>query len=35
MRERTSMLGGYTRAGPATTGGHLVEAHLPLPTAPS
>jgi len=35
MRERTRMLGGYARAGPATTGGHLVEAHLPLPTASS
>ena len=35
MRERSSMLGGSTRAGPATTGGYLVEAHLPLPTVPS
>src|SRR5215475_8623346 len=35
MRERTSMLGGSTRAGPTTTGGHLVDAHLPLPTASS
>jgi len=32
MRERARMLGGYTRAGPAS---HLVEAHLPLPAAPS
>ncbi len=31
IRERTGMLGGYTQAGPSTTGGYLVEAHLPLP----
>jgi signal transduction histidine kinase len=35
MRERASMLGGFTRAGPTTTGGHLVEAHLPLPAGSS
>jgi signal transduction histidine kinase len=35
MRERTGMLGGYTLAGPTTTGGYLVEAHLPLPAAPT
>jgi len=30
MRERTNMLGGHTDTGPITTGGYLVEAHLPL-----
>jgi signal transduction histidine kinase len=35
MHERTSMLGGSIRAGPTTTGGHLVDAHLPLPAASS
>jgi signal transduction histidine kinase len=31
IRERTAMLNGHTQAGPTTTGGYLVEAHLPLP----
>ncbi len=35
MRERANMLGGHTHTGPTTTGGHLVEAHLPLPAPPS
>jgi signal transduction histidine kinase len=35
MRERASMLGGCTRTGPTTTGGHLVDAYLPLPAVSS
>ena len=31
MRERTGMLGGSVLTGPTTTGGYLVEAHIPLP----
>jgi signal transduction histidine kinase len=32
MRERAAAVGGNLRTGPTTTGGFLVEAHLPTHT---
>jgi signal transduction histidine kinase len=35
MRERVAMLGGALSAGPASDGGYLVEAVLPLAATPA